>query len=613
MNVVLGVQRDGYWREVRLDDYSTPHGEELAQADALDWIKGLRHARVDGRRMRERFTFRGDSLWWFTELYLHKEQAILTIMRTIVRFDALIDAERPQRVRWVRGDRVLTSVIRELSRTRHVPYQGPEDGRWLWARRRLALQVWATALHAAAIRPRRRDRVAAAQSGSVIAFVHRAFSASRAATAPGGEWYIGSVLQQIASRVPAGALRLVGVGPLRNFRVRRWWLASRGDGTPTLEQFSPDPGREEWRQVWRQRQAHLHALLASDDLHRRAVIRDCDCWPIVREQLLGIAWLQWPWAARTMDQVAGVLDAWQPAACLTYAEAGGVGRAIALECRRRAVPLAGLQHGFVYRHWLNYRHDADEMAVDPDNPADRGFPRPAITLAFDEFTARHLEQVGHFPRETLTITGSPTRDDLVRAAGELTAAQIANARRATGARDDQHLLLVATKHKEARAVLPDLIAAVRGLPDVHLAIKAHPAETPEAYGPFPGAANVTVLPASVPLAPLLAAARAVVTVNSTVAVDALALGVPSLVIGLPNNLSPFVTDGAMLGAVDSRAIAETLDRLLHDDGLRRDLVRRGAEIIGGSGVRGHAAEDSALAILALTQRVPARSPLRDVS
>ena len=86
-----------------------------------------------------------------------------------------------------------------------------------------------------------------------------------------------------------------------------------------------------------------------------------------------------------------------------------------------------------------------------------------------------------------------------------------------------------------------------------------------------------------PLAPLLAAARAVVTVNSTVAVDALALGVPSLVIGLPNNLSPFVTDGAMLGADGSRAIADALDRLVHDDGLRRDLVRRGAEIIGAVG------------------------------
>ena len=53
-----------------------------------------------------------------------------------------------------------------------------------------------------------------------------------------------------------------------------------------------------------------------------------------------------------------------------------------------------------------------------------------------------------------------------------------------------------------------------------------------------GRRHVTVLPASAPLAPLLRASRAVVTVNSTVALDAAVLGVPALVIGLPNNLSP---------------------------------------------------------------------------
>ena len=44
------------------------------------------------------------------------------------------------------------------------------------------------------------------------------------------------------------------------------------------------------------------------------------------------------------------------------------------------------------------------------------------------------------------------------------------------------------------------------------------------------------------------ASRAVVTVNSTVALDAAVLGVPALVIGLPNNLSPFVEAGIMAGA-----------------------------------------------------------------
>src|SRR5262249_27793906 len=159
-----------------------------------------------------------------------------------------------------------------------------------------------------------------------------------------------------------------------------------------------------------------------------------------------------------------------------------------------------------------------------------------------------------------------------------------------GARDDQHLVLLATKHKEARDVLPHLIDAVRDTPTLHLAIKAHPAETPDAYGEFPGVANVRVLPASVPLAPLLAGARDVVTANSTVALDALAIGVPTLVIGLPNNLSPFVAGGAMLGADDEAAIAEAMQRLAHDEELRQVLLRRGAEIVGAAGRQGHAAE-----------------------
>jgi len=402
----------------------------------------------------------------------------------------------------------------------------------------------------------------------------------------------------------------VGVGPRKNFRARRWWRAEGGDGTPTLEQFATD--HDAWRLVWRERHRNLRALISSTDLRSKSVIHGCDCWPIVHAQLLGVAWLQWPWAARTMDQAGGALDTFSPAACLTYAEAGGVGRSIALECRRRGVPLAGLQHGFIYRHWLNYRHEADEMAPDPENPMDRGFPRPAMTLVFDDFAARHLEQAGHFPRERLKVTGSPTRDDVVRAAAQLSTSEIAAARRAAGARDNQHLVLLATKHKEARGVLHHLIDAVRDVPAIHLVIKAHPAETAEAYGEFPGVANVRVLPASVPLAPLLAGARAVVTVNSTVALDALAIGVPALVIGLPNNLSPFVSGGAMLGADDEATIAEAMQRLVDDEDLRRQLLRRGAEIVGAAGRQGHAAEDSAGAVLALT-RTPDRNPLRDVS
>ena len=60
-----------------------------------------------------------------------------------------------------------------------------------------------------------------------------------------------------------------------------------------------------------------------------------DCWALIREELAGVALLQWPWSARAMDEAGAAMDALRPAVVLTYAEAGGWGRAIMLEARRR--------------------------------------------------------------------------------------------------------------------------------------------------------------------------------------------------------------------------------------------------------------------------------------
>ena len=66
---------------------------------------------------------------------------------------------------------------------------------------------------------------------------------------------------------------------------------------------------------------------------------------------------------------------------------------------------------------------------------------------------------------------------------------------------------------------------------------------------------------------------AIVTVNSTVAIDALALGVPSVVIGLPNNLTPFVDAGLMLGAGSAAEIRAALAKVLYDQEFRSRIER----------------------------------------
>ena len=345
----------------------------------------------------------------------------------------------------------------------------------------------------------------------------------------------------------------------------------------------------------------LRALWKSDAVREHARIGPYDSWPLIREELAGVILLQWTWSARAMDEAGAALDALRPDVAVTYAEAGGWGRAVILEARRRGIPTAGLQHGFIYHSWLNYLHEEDEMRSDPASRTDAGFPRPVQTMLFDEYARAHLACRGHFPADSLVVTGSPRLDALVRTIGALSSEDIAAARHATGA-GTRDVVLFVGKFTQARHVLGALTEAIGRMPGVHLVIKTHPAETPDAYEPIArGHENVRVLDAGAALGPLLRASRLVVTVNSTVALDAGVLGIPALVIGLPNNLSPFVAAGIMAGAATTSEIEPALHRILYDEEFRLHLGRAREDYLRrfAIGSDGRAAARSADAVLTL--------------
>jgi hypothetical protein len=441
---------------------------------------------------------------------------------------------------------------------------------------------------------------------TIAAFVHSAFWSARG-TDGTAESYIGPVLQALERQLPAGGLQYVGVGPATNFRARQWWRPARSAPAVVqpIEALASRAALAGSSGIWAARHAMRRSLHDSVDLRRAAIIDDCDCWPAIAEALAGIALLQLPWSARAMDEAAAAFDTLQPSAALTYAEAGGWGRALALEARRRGIPFVGLQHGFIYRHWLNYLHEPDEMLPASPGSSDRGFPYPTSTLVFDEYAAQHLREAGRFPPGSIRVTGSPRLDQLAATFNALTDRDVEGAQHAAGADPSRALVLLVTKYSEVRPVLGILLDAVRTMDLIQLAIKTHPAETP---GPYEAAAvgiqNVRVLPASARLAPLLRASRAVITVNSTVALDALALGIPVLSIGLPNNLTPFVEAGAIAGASTAQETTERLQRLLYDEEFRQRLTTASTSLVSAWRMvpDGRAAERSAAAVLDLASQ-----------
>ncbi len=605
--IVLEIAAGGRRKTVRLGDYLDAASEERAQEESYTWIKSLRGARIDGAPFRNRFTARGDSLWWFAEIYLHKEQTILQIMRTLSAFDALVERERPRSIRLTEG---RSAVLDTVARSRRIPIEDSQASpslRSAVSRLDRRARGLAVAARLSRVRPG-----APAHHARIAAFVHRAFWLADAHDGS-AESYIGPVLRELERRVGRNHVRYVGVGPRRNFRARRWWqtlMPSHEGPMVPIERYTSRGSMAASAATWSQRHAIRQALWSSQDIRDRAVIRGCDCWDVVREQLAGIALLQFPWSVRAMDEAAAALRAIEPDVAVTYAEAGGWGRALALECRRAHVPLAGIQHGFIYRHWLNYRHSPDEMMPDRTNAGDAGFPRPALTLLFDEYAARHLREAGSFPGDALKVTGSARLDDLIAAVKRQSSTEIESTRALAGATDARPLVVVAAKYKEAAPSLDRLVEAVRSMPDLQLAIKPHPAETPQVYAAaVAGAANIRVLTAS-SLPALLAAARAIVTVNSTVALDALSVGVPSLVIGLPNNLTPFVDAGLFAGAESADEIRAALRRLLYDEEFRRQLGRASDDFLRRNlpDQQGAAAARAAASVIALADARRGRSP-----
>jgi hypothetical protein len=592
--------------DTSIDALLTPALREQTRHDANRWIKALRRVPYGRDTMRTRFTYRGDSLWWFTELYLHKMRRIDAAVAAVHALDAALAAHAPASMAIESNDPIVHRVTDGFRRARRITIEcrgadrAPSASAWPGYVRHLTAQL---------SRMRARGPDPLARRPTIAAFVHSAFwrEAAGGNNGAAGEHYIGPVLDALASRLEPGELHYVGVGPRRNFRARRWWDPLMNGGgraavTP-IERLAPASTLRESRALWGARRDLARALTGGADIRDAAVFSGVDLWAILQPELEAVAWLQWPWSTRAMDEAAAALDALAPDLVLTYAEAGGWGRALILEARRRGIRSIGLQHGFIYRHWLNYLHEPDELEREAGTPA---FPRPDRTLLFDGLAADHLRHAGHFPPDALEITGNPRLDDLLRRVRAIAPAARAATRRRLGADDDAPLALLAAKHSEIGDELPALGAALASQPHVRLAIKPHPAETSDVYASFvEGLPNVRLTAPDDDLAALLHAADLIVTRNSTVAVDGLVLGIPALVFGLPSNLSPFVEAGVMAGAADGVELAGALESLLYNRDRRRQLLDAGRTFASRAALSadGRAADRTAGAILDMRRAV----------
>ena len=590
---------------------------------AIAWTKawGARPF-LDGRSFRELIAWKGVSLWWFAELYLHHSTEATRYVRLVETYHRILEAEQPDEVE---ADGLAAEEAVLLARTcvaRGVLFHGSaaKPGGGALATFLVALESrWntaktlASAIKATLAGPPKPP--VALGRRTVLFLSHAAFWRQRHGSGADGpqeyEHYFDRLIPAVAAE-PALQAFTVAVGPRAAFRRRGTgdrlseWLRLHPEGGPYLHANRYTSARvfRETLRATREIRAAWQRLRASPGVHEAFSHKGVAFFDLCGPDLAATLLLQLPWAVRSYEEMAEMLASVKPALVCLYAESSGWGRAAIAAARARGIPTLALQHGILYPRYYSYLHAREEADC----------PRPDQTAVFGEAARRFLVEAGGYDAAALVVTGSPKFDDLREASRSWDREAI---RARFGVARAEKLVVVASRYRGIRrthqsigSAFPGLLRAARALAGVQLVVKPHPAETPDGYQAAireAGAERARVVPARADLLELLHACDALVTVESLAAVEALVLGRPVVILNTPTNLAEMVEQGMALGVAEGEDPSEALRRVLFDPETTARLAAARARYVSdvACGVDGRATER----IVALVRELSAPASL----
>ena len=322
--------------------------------------------------------WKGVSLWWFAELYLHHSTEAPRYVRVIETVHRLLDAEAPDEVEAARPARGRGAARRaHLHRARRAlpwPRRGRAASRSAGSRPSVGAAA-GTRSRPGPPRPRPRwpgaaARAAAGRARRALPLPRRLLAGARRATrasaarvrallrpADPGRWREHGALRALRG----GGRAAGGVPPARAAASgSRTGCACTRDGEAPTSTSTATTARRVLREV---RRGHARSPARVWRALRREPGRARGLLPSRRRasptsaeaDLAATLLLQLPWAIRSYEEMAAVLAAVRPAVVCLYAESSGWGRAALAACRAAGVPTVAVQHGIVYPKYYSYR------------------------------------------------------------------------------------------------------------------------------------------------------------------------------------------------------------------------------------------------------------------
>ena len=558
--------------------------EMILYRAAADWTKGFGGNARDGtgQSLSQALAYRGTTLWWWAELYLHHNTEAARYVRFLENVGRVIERRPVASIRTQGFSREETMLLERLCGALGIAHSkdGPTSGSGSSHRAGFTTTLLEAAkVVMTAIKPRGRPDPRRVPR-SIVFVSHAAFWRTR--TPPGGqiedyEHYFDSLLAlSKARRLPVLTL---GVGPQSTFRTRspgeKWrerLSVQRDPRYVHIDEFvTPRLAAAALKAYGNAINVHNRfrtaPSLRSAFSHRGVSFEDLSGADLTLTLLHQV-----PWAARCLLQFEAAFRELDPRLVCLYAESSGLGRAAIVAAKKQGSKTLGVQHGILYPNYFSYERTEAEVGL--------GTPIPDITAMYGDDGVRLLEGSFHYPKGRVVATGSPRYDAL---SAETLKVDRDALRKNLGVGAADKLMVLASRytgiretHKASGPAFAGLLAAVAAITGACLIVKPHPAEPGDAYDLDIAAANlgprVRVLKDR-SLSDILPAADVLITVESLSATEALVASVPVVVLRHPSNLRDVVASGAALGVPDGEDPRARIEGLLIDPVVREQWQR----------------------------------------
>jgi len=255
-------------------------------------------------------------------------------------------------------------------------------------------------------------------------------------------------------------------------------------------------------------------------------------------------------------------------------EYGLYGRAAVVAGKLNSIPTLGIQHGIIEPHSFGYFHTKDEILT--RNFLDFSFcPIPDKTAVSGEYYKKILTKYGSYSADKIIVTGQPKYDILAHVTKIYNKKKICDQLKISP--DKKIIVFASQPHPEHvnEFLFRSLFKAVKEIPNTQLVIKLHPNEYDKSlHERIAREVNIdVVITKDVNLFELLNACDILMTISSTVALEAMILGKPVIIVDLktkPDETS-FVKSDAAIGVHESEDIKPAIVKVLNDKKIRKKL------------------------------------------